>query len=131
MTQQPRSILKRGILKKPTENFDEKPSKKPFEGEVPNRREAVSQETQQSKNEEESHMEQMDGKNKRQEGLGVISSNDLQKIQLIIDNFKEQYGPDWDSSAIEEDLKMVLKRQLISDTAKMPKLERKQQPVGR
>jgi len=71
----------------------------------------------------------MDGKSRKQEGPGVISNDDLQKIQVIIDNFKEQYGPDWDSSAIEEDLKMVLKRQLISKTAQMPKEEQK--AVGR
>ena len=114
MTSQPRGILKRGILKKPRESFDEKPMKEIKEGSHEIQR---SSDRYQSDRDSSQQGRNPIGKLNKKEGTLTesqdISAENLQKIQVIIDDFKKQYGPKWDSSAIEADLEMVLKRQLL------------------
>lgn len=63
--------------------------------------------------------------------LGFMSPEDLRRIQVMIEGLKKQYGADWDSSAIEADLKMVLKRQLNAAPVEKPKEERMQPMTSR
>ncbi len=112
----PRGILKRGILKKPTEKFVEKDNE--------------------MKNKEQSTEKKMDDKipglsyTPSRESVGAekegepserkITPNDLEKINFILKSFKKQYGSEWDSSQIESDLKMVLGKQHLQMASNKP-----------
>ena len=58
----------------------------------------------------------------------VISPEDLERVRMVIDGLKKQYGPGWDSSKIEADLKLMLERQTTTasgvDSVKSPMNQR-------
>ena len=75
--------------------------------------------------------ELLERKERTRDELGFMSPEDLRKIQVMIEGFKKQYGKDWDSSAIEADLKKILERQLKKTQVEKPKEEGKQQMTAR
>lgn len=105
-------------MKKPTDNFDEKASKKAsIEGSDDAQMQGLSNrigDADKGKEDKDSKEEPMDTEKRKIGPPGVISHEDLERVQMLIEGFKKQYGPNWDSSKIEADLKMVLERQQLS-----------------
>ena len=108
-------------MKKPTENFDQKPVQNPVEGNSDDFQEKVESDEKDTVSkemeQEQASKELVDSEVHEQGEAGMITPEDLQKIELIIEDFKKQYGSNWDSSKIEADLKMVLERQRLTGPA--------------
>ena len=132
----PRSILKRGILKKPTEVFEDKPKDEAKKDATTTQGEPENEVTALPRSEEPTYGEKREqstvmqvqprvepqmqpqvqprGGSQHLADTGNLSSKDLEKVNFVLDSFKQQYGLEWDSSKIEAELRMVLERQHLA-----------------